>query len=505
MKKLCLILCTALLLALCACSRESVQKLPTQVEQERSIARFTSQQELRYYLEDHAALAGNLPAFCEATKNGVPEKLQAGAEILEKGREQFAAYLFVRLEHMPEDAFADDAAWTLSDTSRGNLLLDGEGVHLLYCAETDEVRAPKESGEMASETLDTRIVQASAAPGIDRDGPQVQALTGYLRENPEVFCDDGISVFEDTAWMLRQGENGAVLLSFLRESPFCGLSCCSLSATRDGQVRELPQQCLDEGWFLDEAEDDYLLKRFSIAGCDEQTTAQMAAFLQEQSRQFVQPAEEFPIGVWDILEDAKKAVWLYEADEAEGRLLFLLPENDRYRSIDPDASTIVLRQLFLQPGGEICQTPGGVLWTQAIDENADFAEEYAVEGFSLFQLVEHISPDRWEEFDRVEPCAQAEKTMLTESWRSYSNGRIMICIPDELNYGVCHIHLLTNDVFYRNLCLGLTEEQFWRQVDLSGISHTKYPERQRCLLTGANLCYELTDGLVSALWLAAHF
>lgn len=440
MKKLCLILLAILPLALCACQKQPEQQQPAQAEQttqetqETAAARFATQQEVGYYLEDHAALDGNLPAFCEATENGVAEKFKTGAEILKTGRERFAEYLFARLDRLPEDAFADDAVWTCSDTPRGNLLLEGPEVRLIYNAGEDEVHPPRkaEVDEDLLATLKTRYEQAGAVPDIDQDGPQVQALTGYLRENPEIFCDDGVSVFEDTAWMLRQAESDAVLLSFLWESPFCGLACGSLLATEDGYVKVLPQECLDEGWFLNEAEDDYLLKRFAAVNCDKQTAERMAQWLQQQVESAdTEPfLENFPC-LRSVLADAKKAVWLTEQTADGTRMLFLSPDDRTYRDQQDDASTLTVWQLY-DVDGEILQGMPGVLWTTCHNV-APSLSEVTVGDFWTHQMLSDISFSATYGFYLLE-----NEPWVTDAagvgWARFSNEQLELWVLDSTVY-----------------------------------------------------------------------
>lgn len=416
-------------LILSVCAGEPVQE--DTPEENRTLL---SQQELSDYLDGHITLGGSLPALCEATENEVPEKLQCGAEILKKGKARFAAELFARLEQLPEDAFAGDAVWTLSDTPRGNLRLECDNLCLIYDAETGEVHEPQETGvsDALLDTLQTRFAQASAAPGIARDGAQVQALTGYLRENPEVFCDDGVSVLEDTAWLLRQAEDGTVLLSFLRESPFCGLSCCSLSATEDGFVMALPQQCLDEGWFLNENEEDYLLRRFALIGCEEQTAERMTQWLAEQAKNAAACAAAEPFlenapCLRSVLVDAKKALWLTEQTADGTRVLFLSPGDRTYRNQQDDASTLTVQQIY-DIDGKIQQGMPGVLWMNCRNVTPSVSE-MTVGDFWVHQMLSDILFDATRGFYLLE-----NEPWVTDSvgvgWARFSNGKLELWVLD---------------------------------------------------------------------------
>lgn len=425
------------LLALCAC-QQPAQEQPTPATQNApaeqpatAAAYFQSQQELRNYLEDHAALSGNLPAFCEAVKDGVPEKLEAGAVVLEAGKDRLAAYLFERLDRFSEDAFADDAIWTLSDTPRGNLLLEGEEIRLVYNADEDAVHPPRkaEISEDTSATLYTRYEQASFAPDVDPDSPQVQALTGYLRENPEIFSDDGISVLEDAAWMLQQRENDTVLLLLLRENPFCGLFCCTLSATKDGQVKALPQQCLDAGWFLDEMEDGYLLKRFSIIGCDEQTAERMAQWMQQQAETSLADSnmENWPC-FRSVLSDARKAVWLMEQTTDGTRLLFLSPYDRTYRERNDGAPTLTAQQLY-DVDGEIRQGMPGALWTTCRDV-IHVRPEATIGDFSVHQMLTDIPFDATYGFYLLENEPWVSEAFGV-GWARLTDGRMELWVLED--------------------------------------------------------------------------
>lgn len=517
MKKLCLILCTALLLALCACSRESVQKLPTQVEQERSIARFTSQQELRYYLEDHAALAGNLPAFCEATKNGVPEKLQAGAEILEKGREQFAAYLFVRLEHMPEDAFADDAAWTLSDTPRGNLLLQGPEVRLIYNAEEDEVHPPRraEVDEDNLATLKIRYEQASVPPGFDWDSAATAAFLAYLKGNPTVFQDDGVSVFEDTAWLIRYSDinNQIPQLCFLRENTFCGLSKCSLLfADSENELYIQEATCLDEGWFLDEDTEDYLQRRIQIAAgkyFHEEQAGTVLSYLDEASARFVPRTRWDSPTEWDIAEDAKSAVWLTQwLKDGSWRFLLLLPFDTRYDTMDPDAAAIPVRQFCLTMEGEVWGNPGCALQREVMQSSLDtnsIVYNSAGKKLSLYCPLWSLSPDVWMGFHETTLCAQrtqADLDTFGDSWRTYTDGRIEVCVADE-TMPISHIHLLTEPEEsgpswnWYSMSTGETEQRFLQTLDISGVRRQTFLDERRLQCAAFGVTWTVVDDIVT--------
>ncbi len=519
MKKYAIFAVAVYLVLLCACLKQPVQELltlPEQSAQERQDAaavRFASQQVLRYYLKNHTALSGNLPAFCEATENGTPEKFQAGAEILKNGREQFSAYLFAHLDRLPEEAFADDAAWMLSDTPRGNLLLEGPEVKLVYNAEEDDVHPPRKA-EVDKDTLATlkvRYEQACVAPGFDRDSFEGKAFLGYLQEEPDSFQDDGVSVFEDTAWLIRYGDDDIAQLCFLRENPFCGLSVCALAATPDGYVSRKAYACLDSGWFLDASGEDELTARLVMTGCKETEAAQIAHWLWEQSAQFMPSTEAYFAerpGMWEMLADVKNAVWLTEETPEGGkRILFFIPGDDRYQRVDPDASTIVVRQIFITADGNIQQSPGSVLQTE-VNKNP-INRESAVRlhhdaQLSLFQSVWDVNPDVWQGFDVAAPCEDSDEIVYSSSWRSYSNGDLMICIPHEQDVGLQHIHLLTDRSNWFGMCPGMTMEQFWKTLDLAGVSHTKYPEQSKCLCSGFTLHYQQKDDILTELWLSGH-
>ncbi len=224
MKKQALIILASSLLILCACQKQPAQtppeQTPTQIELPAAPAQDARPQtrtEMVDYLQSHTTLGGSLPAFCKAAKDGAAEKFQKGTARLAQAKTRFPVYLFEAMDSLPEEAFAGDAIWTLSDTPRGNLLLEGPEVCLVYNADEDDVHPPRkaEVDKDTLATLQTRYGQASFTPGFDRDGIATAAFLAYLKGNPAVFQDDGVSVFEDTAWLICCGDDGA------RSSAFC--------------------------------------------------------------------------------------------------------------------------------------------------------------------------------------------------------------------------------------------------------------------------------------------
>lgn len=286
------------------------------------------------------------------------------------------------------------------------------------------------------------------------------------------------------------------------------MSVCSLRFDAASSEAFLSDStCLDEGWFLDASEETDLTARLMMTGCKEAEAAQIAHWLWDQSAQFMPSTEAYIAerpGMWDILADAKNAVWLKEELEDGGwRLMFLIPGDDRYQRVEPGASTIVVRQLFVTADGQIQQTPGGVLQTALVDTRVD--RSLRVGDFSLLKPVWELSPDLWQGFDVVAPCEDSDEIVYPSSWRSYSDGDFMICIPHEQDFGLMHIHLLTDQNNWFGMYPGMTMEQFWKTLDLAGISHIKYPERSKCLCDGFTLHYQQEDDILTELWFGGHF
>lgn len=363
-------------------------------------------------------------------------------------------------------------------------------------------------------TLKTRYEQASAAPGFDRDCAATAAFLAYLKGNPAVFQDDGVSVFEDTAWLVRYGENDSkIRLCLLRESPFCGLSECSLLfADEENELYIQEATCLDEGWFLDEDAEDYLQRRIQIAAGkyfhEEQADA-VLSYLEESSARFVPRTRWNSPTEWDIAEDAKNAVWLTQwLEDGSWRFLLLLPFDTRYDAIDSTAATIPVRQFCLTMEGEVWGNPACALQREVIQSSLDansIVYNSAGKQLSLYCPLWSLSPDVWLGFHETTPCTQrtqADLDTFGDSWRTYTDGRIEVCVADE-TMPISHIHLLTEPEepgaswSWYSMSTGKTEQRFLQTLDISGVRRQTFLDERRLQCAAFGVTWTVVDDIVT--------
>lgn len=474
------------MMALALCVLLGCQK--EQSAQESSVLPET-QAELVQFWNDHVVLGGNLPDFCAAVRDNTEERFRCGVLLLDQAQERFQAYLWEERMHLPEEAFGASASWLLSDTPRGNLRLEGPQIVLLYCPEEDVVRIPRSvtSVEKLHSQVEIRFSQASTPPDFDPLGSEAAAFSVYLEKHPDIWQDDGKTVLDDAAWIVRRNADGNAMLCFLRVNPFCGVSQSTLLCQDDGTVVPGSVTALDEGWFLSENCADYFEMRLKAVGCADETARLFQAWLTESEH----------------AEFAAKAVdgcWLMEEIEPRRlRLRILQPGKQSDPQNVPEEAGILVEQLWSL--NDIVYH--GV--TGALPEAArtiTSANAYrTVNGFSLACPAMEVPLDQWNGFYQLTPnsetCADCD---------SYTNGVLTICCAREAYTGIIqHIHILTDDANYQGVTLGDSVEQFWAVFqDTEAGPWNRYPERQTCVGSGFSVEYKEENGILTALWLYCY-